>query len=88
MTEGKLYVIYEEVKGDRDKERKVTYKLQKEKIGEVRGVFHLLFEIRGKLAPTVKMCTPIAKFTIKMQQSFTSFPQVFRCTNFSGLNPI
>ena len=27
-------------------------------------------------------------YIIKMQQSFTSFPQVFRCANFSGLNPI
>ena len=47
-------LFMKEVKGDRDKERKVTYKFPK---------FHLLFEIHGKLAPTVKMCTPITKFT-------------------------
>lgn len=33
-----------EVKGDRDKESKVTYKLPKrKKMGEVKDVFHVLF---------------------------------------------
>lgn len=62
MTEESCMLFMKGVKGDRDKERKVTYKLPKRKNrGSERSISSSFWD--GKLAPTVKMCTPIAKFT-------------------------
>lgn len=75
MTEKSYILFMKEVKGDRDKDSKVTYKLPKrKKMGEVKDVFQVLIfrATRDTYTYYTNVHTHSNVETIKIQESFTS----------------